>query len=87
MEYGAVGLTMNRSKESKKHLILAERRALRAVLGVGKRTRIRELYESTGLQPLEERLIELREKAISRFDGNSKSLQDLKILKQIILGV
>ena len=67
-----------------KHLELAERRALRVVMGVGPRTSNKTLYEKAQIQPIAERLEGLRNRAIDRYDPKSTLLQDLAILKQII---
>jgi hypothetical protein len=74
----------DRDSNSTKKLALAERRALRVALGVGRRTSSKQLYELAGIQPLEDRLKFLRSRAISKFDMNSKGLKDLAILKDII---
>jgi hypothetical protein len=55
LEYGAVAFT-TKDAASIMHLQLAERRALRVVLRVGKLTHIKDLYDRTGLQPIDERI-------------------------------
>ena len=84
LEYGAVCFR-DKDRNSSRHLALAERRALRVALGVGMRTPLTDLYEQAGIQPLEERMQDLRERAISKFDKNSKGLKDLAILKEIMV--
>ena len=83
LEYGAVAYS-DRHKNSIKLLELAERRALRVVLRAGIKATNMELYDRTGLQPLGDRLKFLKAKAISRYDKESKGMQDLEILKQIM---
>ena len=83
LEYGAVSFR-DKDRNSTKHLALAERRALRVALGVRVRTPLNEIYQQADIQPLEERMKALRERAISKFDTNSKGLKDLAVLKEII---
>jgi hypothetical protein len=83
LEYAAVAFTQKEAAAIKQ-LELAERKALRVVLGVGIRTPNKTLYEKTGIQPISERIASLRSRAISRFNHNSKGLRDLAILKNII---
>ena len=83
LEYGAVCFR-DKDRKSTKHLVLAERRALRVVLGVGIRTPLIDIYDLAGIQPLEERLVSLRERAISKYDKSSKSIQDLAVLREVI---
>ena len=83
LEYGAVAMN-DRDKNATKQLILAERRALRVALGVGMRTPLREIYEMAKIQPLEERLKALRNRALSKFNKDSTGIKDLAILKEII---
>ena len=65
LEYGAVCFR-DKDRNSTKHLVLAERRALRVVLGVGIRTPLIDIYDLAVIQPLEERLVSIRERAISK---------------------
>ena len=44
----------------------------------------KSLYEATGIRPIAERLLNLRENAILRYDHSSKGLLDLAVLKQIV---
>jgi hypothetical protein len=64
-------------------LEIVERRALRAVLQVGRYTRNEDLYALTGIVPIKERNAELRRNAIQRF-GYSKGIQELKQLKELM---
>ena len=54
-------------------------------MGVGIRTPLIDIYDLAGIQPLEERLVSLRERAISKYDKSSKSIQDLAVLREVIV--
>ena len=48
------------------------------------RTPVTEIYEQAGIQPIKDRMKSLCERAISKFDKNSKGLKDLAALKEVI---
>jgi len=84
LEHGAV-VTANALDSHLKPLVLAEHKALRAILGAPRWTRISDLYEAIGLEPLTDRLATLRQKAILRF-GDSEAIRQTMKMLEIISG-
>lgn len=76
LEYGCV-ITAKACPSALQAMSIVERKALRVALRAPLYTRIKDLYMRSGVQPLVERMGELRCKAITRF-GNSKAIQELE---------
>src|SRR5688572_370414 len=79
LEHGSV-VTAEASASHIKILEVAERKALRVLLGAPIGYRTKDLYAETGIQPIGERLCLLRQTAINRFDqreGN-RQLEDAR---------
>jgi hypothetical protein len=83
LEHGSI-CTATAKPSHTKPLKVAERKALRVILGAPTSTRIDDLYERSGIQPIDERLETLREKAILRF-GGSDGITQLEDARAIIV--
>src|ERR1700730_4368571 len=66
LEHGAV-VTAVAIQYQTDSIDIAERKALRIILGAPPWYRIEDLYAETGIQPIKERLEKLRGEAITRF--------------------
>jgi exonuclease III len=82
LEHGSV-VTATATPSHIKPLKVAERKALRVILGAPTYTRNEDLHERSGIQPIQDRLVTLREKAIMRF-GDSEGITQLEDARAFI---
>ena len=82
LEYGAVALK-EAAESAKKLLQIAETKALKTALKLPYRTKNKLVYQLAKITPINQRINELAQKAIEKF--NSKDLENLEILKSIII--
>jgi hypothetical protein len=76
-------VTARASKTAKLALKRVEHCALRVAMGLGKRTKIKELYRTSNALPLNRRLRLLRDKAVNRF-GDSACMRELAVTKELL---
>ena len=82
LEHGAVVTAVGKPA----HIIpleIAERKALRVILDAPLGTRNEDLYQRSGIQPIKDRLLILREKAIARF-GDREGIRQLEDARSVI---
>jgi len=80
LEYGAVA-TADAAPSLIRVLERTERKAISIALRAPRSTRIVDLYDQSGLQPLGDRLRSLKESSIQRFNGSG--MQELEYLSQL----